>query len=230
MTEGHAKVLLIEDDAQIRHIVHTALTSHHFEVQDAITGRDGLTAAATWRPNLVILDLGLPDMDGAEVVRNLREWSSTPIVILTARNLEDSKIMTLDAGADDYLTKPFSVGELMARIRVALRHAAAADDSKSEFAVNGLRVDLVHRRVYREDQEVHLTPIEYRLLSVMIKNAGRVITHRQLLREVWGPAHSEDSHYVRIYMAQLRHKLEKDPAQPRYLLTEIGVGYRLAET
>jgi two-component system KDP operon response regulator KdpE len=229
VSEARVKILLIEDDVHISRFVHTTLASQNFEVRDAVTGADGLAEAARWRPDLLILDLGLPDMDGVEVVHKLRDWSSMPIVVLSARNLEESKIATLDAGADDYLTKPFSVGELMARIRVALRRGSAQPGSGGEFILQGLKVDLAHRRVFCDDQEIHLTPIEYRLLSVMIKNAGRVMTHKQLLREVWGPEHSEDNHYVRIYMAQLRHKLEKDPAQPRYLLTETGVGYRLAD-
>jgi two-component system, OmpR family, KDP operon response regulator KdpE len=230
VSEVRAKILLIEDDVHISRFVHTTLASQNFEVRDTVNGTDGLAEAVRWRPDLLILDLGLPDMDGVEVVRKLRDWSSMPIVVLSARNLEESKIATLDAGADDYLTKPFSVGELMARIRVALRRGSSRPDNGGDFTLQGLKVDLAHRRVFCDGQEVHLTPIEYRLLTVMIRNTGRVMTHKQLLREVWGPEHSEDNHYVRIYMAQLRHKLEKDPAQPRYLLTETGVGYRLADS
>ena len=180
-------------------------------------------------PDLVILDLGLPDVDGAEVVRALREWTALPILVLSARTTETDKIAALDAGADDYLTKPFGMGELLARIRVALRHAASAGrDGGSLFNVGNLRIDLARRQVFLDENPVHLTPIEYRLLAVLVKHAGMVLTHRQLLKEVWGPGHVEDSHYLRIYMAQLRHKLEADPAQPRFLLTEVGVGYRLA--
>jgi two-component system, OmpR family, KDP operon response regulator KdpE len=231
MAKAGLRALLIEDDPQIRRFVRTVLASEGFEVFEAVSGERGLAEAGTRRPELVILDLGLPDMDGIRVIQQLREWASMPVIVLSARNLESAKITALDAGADDYLTKPFGVGELLARIRTALRHSTGAGhEAAVEFAICNLKVDLIHRRVHVDDREVHLTPIEYRLLGVLIKNAGRVMTHRQLLREVWGPAHSEDNHYVRIYMAQLRHKLEQDPAQPRFLLTEAGVGYRLSET
>lgn len=230
MSEGNVKILIIEDEPQIRRFVRTALSAQKFEVIEAENGQQGLTAAATSKPDLVILDLGLPDMDGVEIVRGLREWTSTPIIVLSARTMESAKIASLDQGADDYLAKPFGMGELMARVRVALRHAVGnSSNVHGEFITGNLKVDQVRRKVYVGDQEIHLTPIEYRLLSVLIKYAGRVITHRQLLREVWGPSHSEDNHYVRIYMAQLRHKLEIDPAQPKLLLTEAGVGYRLSE-
>jgi two-component system, OmpR family, KDP operon response regulator KdpE len=230
MSEGNAKILIIEDEPQIRRFVRTALNAQKFEVIEAENGRQGITAAATGKPDLVILDLGLPDMDGVEIVRSLREWTSIPIIVLSARTTESAKIASLDQGADDYLAKPFGMGELMARIRVALRHAIGnSSNAHGEFITGNLKVDQVRRKVYVGNQEIHLTPIEYRLLSALIKNAGRVITHRQLLREVWGPSHSEDNHYVRIYMAQLRHKLEKDPAQPKLLLTEAGVGYRLSD-
>ena len=230
MSEARPRVLLIEDDSNILRFLHTVLATQKFEVHDAGTGREGLELARQHKPDLVILDLGLPDMDGVEVVRALREWNRTPILVLSARNLEESKIATLDTGADDYLTKPFGVGELLARVRVALRHADAKPGDRGEFAVGDLRVDLAHRRVTVAGREIRLTPTEYQLLHVLIHNAGRVTTQRQLLREVWGPDHSEDSHYLRIYMAQLRRKLEKDPAQPRYLVTETGVGYRLVDT
>jgi len=230
MSEGNAKILIIEDEPQIRRFVRTALSAQKFEVIEAENGQQGLTAAATSKPDLVILDLGLPDMDGVEIVRGLREWTSIPIIVLSARTMESAKIASLDQGADDYLAKPFGMGELMARVRVALRHAVGnSSNVHGEFITGNLKVDQVRRKVYVGDQEIHLTPIEYRLLSVLIKYAGRVITHRQLLREVWGPSHSEDNHYVRIYMAQLRHKLEIDPAQPKLLLTEAGVGYRLSD-
>jgi len=230
MVEGEAKILIIEDEPQIRRFVRTALSAQKFEVIEAENGQQGLLAAATGKPDLVILDLGLPDMDGAEIVRRMREWTAIPIIVLSARTMESAKIATLDQGADDYLAKPFGMGELMARIRVALRHAAGnSGNGRGEFITGNLKVDLVRRQVFVGDQEIHLTPIEYRLLGVLIKNAGKVMTHRQLLKEVWGPSHSEDNHYVRIYMAQLRHKLEQDPAQPCFLLTEAGVGYRLAD-
>lgn len=231
MAEVVVKILLIEDEPQIRHFLHTSLASQAFEVFEADNGERGLIEAGTRRPDVVILDLGLPDIDGIEVVRRLRAWTKMPIIVLSARAMEAAKIAALDKGADDYLTKPFGVGELLARIRAALRRSAGGQGGESgEFALANLKVDLGHRRVYIDGNEIHLTPIEYRLLGVLIQNAGKVMTQRHLLREVWGPSHSEDSHYVRIYMAQLRHKLEKDPAQPRFLLTEVGVGYRLAES
>jgi two-component system, OmpR family, KDP operon response regulator KdpE len=231
MNEPRLRALLIEDDSQIRRFVRTALEAQEFEVFEAERGEQGLIEAGTRKPDLLILDLGLPDMDGVTVVQRLREWSTVPIVVLSARSQENTKIACLDAGADDYLTKPFGVGELLARIRVALRHRnqnATADNK--EFVLDRLRVDFELRRVSLNGEDIHLTPIEYRLLVTLIRNAGKVMTHRQLLRDVWGPSHTEDSHYVRIYMAQLRHKLEQDPAQPRYLLTETGVGYRFADT
>ncbi|HEV8376861.1 MAG TPA: winged helix-turn-helix domain-containing protein, partial [Candidatus Polarisedimenticolia bacterium] len=197
---------------------------------EASTGRQGTAEAAARNPDLIILDLGLPDMEGSELVRNLREWTTLPILILSARTMEADKIAALDAGADDYLTKPFGMGELLARIRVALRHASGrgAGDGESQFCVSNLKIDLARRLVFVSDRPVHLTPLEYRLLAVLVKHAGKVLTHRQLLKEVWGPNHLDDSHYLRIYMAQLRQKLEADPALPRFLLTEVGVGYRLA--
>ena len=179
-------------------------------------------------PDLILLDLGLPDMDGVEVCRRLREWTRIPIIVISARGQERDKIEALDAGADDYLTKPFGVGELMARVRVALRRGQkAAEPGASVFAFGNVVVDFSARRVTRDGEAVHLTPIEYRLLGVLIANVGRVLTHRALLREVWGPSHSDHTHYLRVYMGQLRQKLEDDPAQPRHLLTETGVGYRL---
>ncbi|MGH8426363.1 MAG: response regulator [Gammaproteobacteria bacterium] len=228
MNNNRTRVLLVEDDVQIRHFIHTTLESQGFEVYETSTGGQGLDDAATIKPNILILDLGLPDMDGVQVVRKLREWSTIPIIVLSARSLESDKIVSLDTGADDYLTKPFSVSELMARIRAALRHGDVSG-KHDEFVLDTLRVDFKRRRVFESNRNIHLTPIEYRLLTVLIRNVGKVMTHRQLLREVWGPTHSEDTHYVRIYMAQLRRKIEKDPVQPRYLLTEAGVGYRLAD-
>jgi two-component system KDP operon response regulator KdpE len=225
-----ATIIIIEDEVQIRRFLRTTLTSEDYLVIEAETGKQGLTEAATRKPDLIILDLGLPDMDGVEVVKELRSWSSVPIVILSARSQESDKISALDAGADDYLVKPFGVGELLARIRVALRHVSSAANGEEEgvFSVDDLKVDLIHRKITVSGAEVHLTPIEYRLLTVLVKHAGKVLTHRLLLKEVWGPNYVERAHYLRIYMGILRHKLEKDPARPRFLLTEVGVGYRLA--
>ena len=229
MTEPRTVIVAIEDDPQIRRFLRTGLESHGFQIHEAETGEQGLAEAANRRADLVILDLGLPDMDGVEVVRRIREWSALPVIVLSARATETDKVAALDAGADDYLTKPFGLGELLARIRVALRHAqAGAQDRGGVFSVANLKVDLALRRVHVDGKEVHLTPIEYRLLAVLVKYAGRVLTHRQLLKEVWGPGYVERSHYLRVHMASLRHKLEADPARPRFLLTEIGVGYRLA--
>ncbi len=225
-----ATIIVIEDEAQIRRFLRTTLVSDGYQVFEAESGKQGLTEAATRKPDLIILDLGLPDMDGVEVVKGIRAWSSVPIVILSARSQESDKISALDAGADDYLVKPFGVGELLARLRVALRHVSSAANGKEEgiFSVGELKVDMIHRKVTVSGAEVHLTPIEYRLLTVLVKHAGKVLTHRLLLKEVWGPNYVERAHYLRIYMGILRHKLEKDPARPRFLLTEVGVGYRLA--
>ncbi len=223
-------IVVIEDDPQIRRFLRTSLSVQGFQVIEAETGERGVVEVGTRKPELVILDLGLPGMDGIAVIRKVREWSAVPIIVLSARNQENNKIAALDAGADDYLTKPFSIGELLARIRVSLRHATqfAGDSVEMLFCVGDLQVDLSRRSVHIGDQEIHLTPIEYRLLTVLIRHAGKVLTHRQLLLDVWGPAYVEHAHYVRIYMGQLRRKLEVDPTQPRYLLTEAGVGYRLA--
>lgn len=230
MGSSACRIVIVDDEPQIRRFLCAALDAQGFQVFEADTGQRGLTEAATRKPDAMILDLGLPDMDGVEVVKRLREWSSMPVIVLSARSMEADKIAALDAGADDYLTKPFGVGELLARLRVALRHAArpAGQGNEGPFKVGDLVVDLAQRRVSVAGREVHLTPIEYRLLALLVKHSGMVLTHRQLLREVWGPGHVERSHYLRIYMAQLRHKLEADPARPRYLLTETGVGYRLA--
>lgn len=223
-------LIIIEDEAQIRRFLRTSLASEGYKVIEAETGKQGLIEAETHKPDLIILDLGLPDMDGVEVVKRVRAWSSVPVIILSARSQESDKISALDAGADDYLVKPFGVGELLARIRVALRHVSstANGEEKGVFSVDELKVDLIHRKVMVSGAEVHLTPIEYRLLTVLVKHAGKVLTHRLLLKEVWGPNYVERAHYLRIYMGILRHKLEKDPARPRFLLTEVGVGYRLA--
>ncbi len=209
--------------------LRAALTASDYRWIEAGTAQEGLAQAALRQPDLVILDLGLPDMDGLEVIRQLRGWSAVPIVILSARQQEGDKVLALDAGADDYLTKPFGVAELLARVRVALRHAsrAATGGDSPLFEVGDLRVDLALRQVIVDGQEVHLTPIEFKLLVTLVQHAGKVLTHRQLLREVWGPGYAEESHYLRVYVAQLRRKLEVDPARPRYLITEPGVGYRL---
>jgi two-component system, OmpR family, KDP operon response regulator KdpE len=230
VSSGAATTLVvIEDDPQIRRFLRSGLSAQPMRIFEAETGKDGLNEAATRKPDLVILDLGLPDLDGVDVVTQLREWYSGPIVVLSARSSEQEKIKALDAGADDYLTKPFGVGELLARIRAALRRSARDTGVAAEtaFEFGDVRVDLAARRVTRDGADVHLTPIEYRLLATLIRHAGKVCTHRQLLAEVWGPSHVEQGHYLRIYMAQLRHKLEADPTNPRFLRTELGVGYRL---
>ncbi|HEY7653281.1 MAG TPA: response regulator [Methylomirabilota bacterium] len=221
-------VVLIEDEPQIRRFLRATLGSQGYRLFEATSGEDGLVEAASRQPDIVIVDLGLPDMDGLQVIRRLREWSRVPIIVLSARGQERDKVAALDAGADDYVSKPFAVGELLARLRVALRHAAAGESGEPTFTVGGLRVDQLKRQVQVDGKEVHLTPIEYRLLTFLVRHAGRVLSQRQLLKEVWGPAHTEQAHYLRVYMAQLRRKLEADPARPRYLLTEPGVGYRLA--
>ena len=223
-------IVLIEDEPQIRRFLRVALTGQGYRLYEAATGADGLVEAASRQPDVVIVDLGLPDVDGLEVIRRVREWSAVPIIVLSARGQERDKVTALDAGADDYVSKPFAAGELLARIRVALRHTAVVgpDGAPGPFIVGDLQVDLARRRVTLGEREVRLTPIEYKLLTTLVHHAGKVVTHQQLLREVWGPTHTEQSHYVRVYMAHLRHKLEAQPAQPRYLLTEPGVGYRLA--
>ncbi|MBK9713530.1 MAG: response regulator [Kouleothrix sp.] len=229
MTETEPLILVIEDELAIRRFLRATLPSHGYRVLEAGTGRDGLAQAAAARPDLIILDLGLPDIDGLEITRSLREWSEVPIIVLSARGQERDKIAALDAGADDYLTKPFGVGELLARLRVALRHAlrVAKEASDGVFTVGSVRVDLVRRQVFVGEADVHLTPIEYKILTTLIKHAGKVVTHNQILKEVWGPAYADETPYLRVYMGQLRHKLEADPARPRYLVTEPGVGYRL---
>ena len=222
-------VVVIEDEPQIRRFVRTALEAEGWLVHEADTAKKGLTEAGTRKPDLLVLDLGLPDGNGLDVIRDVRGWSAVPIIVLSARSDEADKIAALDAGADDYLTKPFGVGELLARVRANLRRprATAHEDADPVFRFGEVEVDRTARLVRRAGVEVHLTPIEYRLLSVLMANTGRVLTHRQLLREVWGPSHAEQSHYLRIYMGHLRQKLEVDPTQPRHFLTETAVGYRL---
>ncbi len=222
-------VLIVEDEPQIRRFLRATLTNHGYHLLEAVNAQEGLAYAATHNPALIILDLGLPDLDGLEVTKQVREWSEVPILVLSARGQEQDKIAALDAGADDYLTKPFGVGELLARMRVALRHAQQVSDAGEQpiFIVGDLTVDLARRQVMVAEAEVHLTPIEYNLLKTLVQHAGKVVTQTQLLKEVWGPAYADESHYLRVYMSQLRRKIEVDPARPRYLLTEPGVGYRL---
>jgi len=224
------RILVIEDDPPIRKFLRISLESNGFDMSEAATGEQGLRAAAAEPPDAVILDLGLPDLDGLEVIRRLREWTTVPTIVLSARGREADKIAALDGGADDYLTKPFGVGELLARLRVALRNAArSTSDEAPVFEVGGLRVDLAARRVIVDAAEVHLTPTEYRLLTTLIRHAGKVVTHRQLLKEVWGPHSVEENQYLRVYLGQLRRKIERDATRPRYLRTEPGVGYRLKD-
>ena len=221
-------IVLIEDEPQIRRFLRATLGSQGYRLHEATTGEDGLVEAATRQPDVVIIDLGLPDIDGLEVIRRLREWSRVPIIVLSARGQERDKVAALDAGADDYVSKPFAVGELQARLRVALRHAATGDSGEPTFTVGDLRIDQMKRQIRVAGKEVHLTPIEYRLLTTLARHPGRVMSQKQLLKDVWGPGQTEQAHYLRVYMGTLRRKLEQDPARPRYLLTEPGVGYRLA--
>jgi two-component system KDP operon response regulator KdpE len=227
LTEPNPLILIIEDEVQMRRFLRASLSSNGYQVVETDTAEEGLAQAASRTPDLVLLDLGLPDQDGLVVTQRLREWAKTPIIVISARGREEDKIQALDAGADDYLTKPFGVGELLARIRVALRNSARGELGSLQFSVGPLKVDLVRRQVLVNGQEVHLTPIEYKLLATLVKHAGRVITHRQLLKEVWGPNSSEQTQYLRVYMGQLRHKLEQNPSRPQFLTTEPGVGYRL---
>ena len=229
MTTTRPVIVIIEDDPAIRLFLRTGLGAHGFKLFETNRGQQGIIEAGVRKPDLVILDLGLPDMDGVEVIKKIRAWSTMPIIILSARSIEQHKIDALDAGADDYLTKPFGLGELLARIRVALRHAFSSptQDENNIFITGQLKVDLLKRQVFVTEQEIHLTPTQYRLLTLLVKNAGKVLTHQYLLKEVWGPSYKDNSHYLRIYMSQLRQKLETDAAQPEYLLTESGIGYRL---
>jgi len=230
MNDAPARILIIEDEQPIRRLLRISLESHGYQVAEATTAAAGLQQAISQPPDAVVLDLGLPDQDGLQVINRIREWSRVPIIVLSARGRESDKIVALDAGADDYLTKPFSVGELLARVRVALRHASTVSEAiDSPFQVGGLIADLGRRQVFVDHQEVRLTPTEYRLLAVLVRHAGRVVTHRQLLREVWGPDSVFENQYLRVYMGQLRRKIESDPARPRYLRTELGVGYRLMD-
>ena len=226
--EPTPQVVIVEDDAQIRRFVRTSLEAESYRVTEAETRSRGAIETGTRKPDLLIVDLGLPDGSGVDLIRDVRAWSNVPILVLSARVDERDKIGALDAGADDYLTKPFGTGELLARVRAMLRRSARTPDSSSNVREFGdVHVDLAARTVRRDGARVHVTPVEFRLLSHLVSHPNQVLTHRQLLREVWGPTHVEDSHYLRIYMKQLRDKLEADPVQPRYLLTETGVGYRL---
>lgn len=223
------RVLVVEDDPQMLRFLRALLRSQGYQLYTERGGKDGLAAAAQVMPDVILLDLNLPDLDGMAITRELREWSNVPVIVISARDDERDRIEALDLGADDYLTKPFSSGELLARLRVALRHAAqrAAGPEQPIFETGELRVDLLARTVHIGGRPVKLTPIEYRLLTMLVRHAGRVLTHRQILREVWGPTAVEQTHYIRVYMAQLRRKIERDPARPALLLTEVGVGYRL---
>src|ERR1700733_13456903 len=224
-------VLVIEDEVPLRRFLRVMLETQEYRVLEAANAAKGLEMAASERPDLLILDLGLPDTHGVEVIKSVRQWSSMPIIVVSARGKEYEKVAALDEGADDYLTKPFGVGELLARMRVAIRHVirSARPDSDPVFVVGELRVDLSRREVCVDGKDVHLTPNEFRLLSLLIKHAGKVLTHRQLLQEVWGSDLQQQTHYLRVYMNQLRQKLERDPSRPRYLITETGVGYRLMD-
>jgi len=227
MSEPVPRILVVEDEADIRRFVRMALEGEGIEVYEAQTLARGLIEAGTRRPDLLVLDLGLPDGDGVALIRELRGWSDMPVVVLSARTREQDKIDALDAGADDYLVKPFGVGELLARVRAHLRRGATpARAATSAIEFGGVRIDLAQRIVTRDAERVHLTPLEYRLLTHLAGHPHSVLTHRQLLKAVWGPGHAEDAHYLRVFMAQLRKKLEADPAQPRHLVTETGVGYR----
>ena len=226
MSEKGLRVLVIDDEPQIRKLLKVSLGAHGYDVHESMSGMDSVVQAADIKPDLVILDLGLPDIDGKEVVRRLREWSDVPILILTARDQEKEKIDALDAGADDYITKPFSMGELLARMRVSVRRSAHVGEDPV-IQCGDLSIDLAQRRVTVDAQEIKLTPTEYDIIKILAQNAGKVLTHRQLLKAVWGDTYSDDTHYIRVYIGQLRRKIEPNPTQPRYIVTESGVGYRL---
>jgi two-component system KDP operon response regulator KdpE len=228
MTANIIRILIIEDEQPIRRFLRASLGSE-YDLAETGTGKEGLQEVTSRPPDLILLDLGLPDMDGLEIIKQVRQWSTVPIIVLSARGQEKDKVTALDFGADDYLTKPFGVGELLARMRVALRHAARTGNEPQDtvFKVGDLKVDLSARRVFLANNELHLTPIEYKLLTILVQHAGKVLTHTFLLKEVWGPGYAHDVQYLRVFMAGLRRKIEANPAQPRYILTEQGVGYRL---
>lgn len=227
MADG-AKILVIDDEPQIRRYLRVSLEAHGFKILEAAGGQEGLRLAALEKPDLIVLDLGLPDMDGQSVIARLREWSAVPVVVLSVRADEADKIAALDAGADDYVTKPFGTGELLARIRAALRHTVGATAGEPVFATGELKVDMEKRQVFLKGEPVKLSPKEYDLLKLLVQHAGKVLTHQFILRQVWGPAHESDVQYLRVFARQLRQKIETEPAQPKLLLTEPGVGYRLA--
>ena len=227
MKEARPTILIIEDEPEIRLFLRTSLSLEGYRIAESTTGRRGLIDAGTHKPDLAIIDLGLPDLDGIDVIRRIREWSSMPILVLSARSQERSKIDALDAGANDYITKPFAIGELLARVRAALRYIVRSGSGKPVLRLSGAVIDFERRVASRDGADVRLTPIEFRLLAALAKHLGMVVTHRQLLAEVWGPTHQDDTHYLRIYMKQLREKLEVDPVRPRHLVTDTGVGYRL---
>jgi two-component system KDP operon response regulator KdpE len=231
MTQPGNLVLVVDDEPQMRKFIRASLTSHGYRVIEADSVEQALAQTASHTPDLILLDLGLPDGNGIELTKQLREWTQVPIIVISARGREDDKVEALDAGAGDYLTKPFGVNELLARMRVAQRHAEAAGwpATQQVFEVGGLHIDLVRREVARDGAVVHLTPIEYKLLVLLAQHAGKVLTHRQILKEVWGPTHTAHTHYVRVQMAELRKKIEADPARPKLLITEPGVGYRLRD-
>ncbi len=227
MTELAARVLIVEDEAEIRRVVRLILEAQGHEVFDADSRQRGLIEAATRRPDLIVLDLGLPDGDGVDLIRELRGWSAVPVIVLSARSAEAHKIAALDAGADDYLAKPFGAGELLARVRAQLRrHQQQTPSGETTITFGNMHVDLVRRVVQRAGEPLHLTPIEYKLLTHLAAQTDRVVTHQQLLKAVWGPGHAQDTHYVRVHMANLRKKVEADPSMPAHLITEAGIGYR----
>ena len=229
MSELTEKILIIEDELPIQRFLTVLLTGHGYQVKSCETGQSGINEIANWQPNLVLLDLGLPDMDGLVVTQCIREWSNVPIIVVSAQGEEDNKVNALDAGANDYLTKPFGSGEFMARVRVALRSTQTAKlpTDIQCFQFGGIEIDLIKRRVTRDGDVLHLTPTEYKILLLMAKNMDKVLTHRQILMDVWGPAYVDHNQYVRVHMAQLRHKMERVPAQPEFIMTEMGIGYRL---
>ena len=227
MTKPCATLLIVEDELDIRKFLRVSLAAEGYRVVESATARRGVIDAATHKPDLAIIDLGLPDFEGAEVIRQIRQWSPMPIIVLSARAQEGTKISAFDAGADDYMTKPFGVGELIARVRVALRRTVPTSTENHDITLGEVTINVEARTALREGKPVHLTPIEFRIVACLAKNPGRVVTHRQLLTEVWGPTHASDTHYLRIYLKQIRVKLEVDPVQPRYFVTETGVGYRL---